>query len=246
VTQLEAQPFQLEVEDGSTREVFWQATQDPLRDGKGSIIGLIQRCQDITHQYQLEQRNKVIGRELSHRIKNSMAVISAVARITGRNASNISDYIQSFTARIAAMSRTNDLLLDSDWFGLDIQEIFKCELSPYVDKGDPAYTLNGPPVRLSIDASRNFSMISHELATNAVKYGCLGKPGGHLYVQWTRTGDQIAITWQEHCAHSITPSDDVGFGTRLFDMLPSVTVTRDFTPTGLHLTITMDGENLFA
>ncbi|MGJ8558879.1 MAG: sensor histidine kinase [Litorimonas sp.] len=246
VTQLEAQPFQLEVEDGSTKERIWQATQDPLRDAKGTIIGLIQRCQDITHQHQLEQRNEAIGHELSHRIKNSMAVINAVARITARNASNVSEFVKGFTARIDAMSRTNDLLLGNDWTGLDIRAIFKSELDPFEADGHAVYTLNGPNVRLTIDASKTLSMICHELATNALKYGCLKKSGGTLHVHWTRVDDRLIIKWQEHCVHNITASEEVGFGTRLFDMIPHVTVVRDFTPTGLHLTITMDGEMLFA
>lgn len=246
VTQLEAQPFQLEVEDGSTRELVWQATQDPLRDAKGTIIGLIQRCQDITHQFELEQRNKAIGHELSHRIKNNMAVITTVARITGRKTSNVDEFIKSFTARIDAMSRTNDLLLEDGWTSLDIHAIFEAELSPFENDGNAAYTLSGPRVRLKIEAAKNLSMICHELATNAVKYGCLQQSGGHLNVHWARDANKLVVKWQESCTQNITPSDNVGFGTRLFDMLPSVTVTRDFTPTGLHLTITMDGQKWIA
>lgn len=246
VTQQQGQPFQLKMEDGSIQERIWQATQDPLRDAKGTIIGLIQRCQDITHQHQLEQRNKAMDHELSHRIKNSMAVISAIARITGRNASNVGEFVKGFTARIDAMSRTNDLLLGDNWTGLDIRAIFKNELGHFEDDGDAVYTLNGPSVRLSINASKNLSMICHELAANAVKYGYLNKSGGTLDLHWTRVDDRLVIKWQEHCVHNVTASEGVGFGTRLFDMIPHVNVVRDFTPTGLHLTITMDGEMLFA
>lgn len=246
VTQLKALPYQLKMEDGSLQDRVWQATQDPLRDETGTIIGLIQRCEDITHQHHLEQRNKAISHELSHRIKNSMAVISALARITSRNADNIDDYVESFTRRIDAITRANELLLDNDWRGLRIDQIFKAELKPYEDEGQDAYSLDGPPVRLTIDASKNLSMVLHELTTNAVKYGCLKGTGGHLTVRWVQDADKLTINWQESCSHNITPPDNVGFGTRLFNMLPSIAVERDFTPTGLHLTITMDGEILFA
>jgi PAS domain S-box-containing protein len=246
VTQLKALPYQLKMEDGSLQDRVWQATQDPLRDETGTIIGLIQRCEDITHQHHLEQRNKAISHELSHRIKNSMSVISALARITSRNADNIDDYVESFTRRIDAISRANDLLLDNDWRGLRIDEIFKAELKPFEDEDQAAYSLDGPPVRLTIDASKNLSMVLHELTTNAVKYGCLKETGGHLTVHWVRDADTLTIKWLESCSHNISPSDNIGFGTRLFDMLPSIAVERDFTPTGLHLTITMDGEILFA
>lgn len=246
VTQQHGQPFQLKMEDASIQERIWQATQDPLRDAKGTIIGLIQRCQDITHQDQLEQRNTALSHELSHRVKSNMAVISAVARVTGRNASNVDDYVKSLNARIDSMGRTNDLMLDGNWLGLDMTEIFRNELSHSYETGQAAYTLKGPSVRLTIDASKSLSMVCHELVTNSVKYGCLKEPGGHLTIHWTRNKDKLTIKWQESCSHNITRSNKVGFGTRLFDMLPSVTVVRDFTPTGLHLTIIMDGEMLFA
>jgi len=245
-TQLEAQPFRLELENGEIIEVVWQATQDPLRDKDGNIIGLIQRAEDITKQYALEQRNRAIGYELSHRVKNIMAVVSSVARITGRNAANVDNFVRSFTARLNAMSRTNDLLAESDWHGLDVEAIFRDELSPFDGSDEPAYTLNGPPVRLAIDAAKDLSMVCHELVTNAVKYGCLRKSCGHLNVDWSRKGDQLTVDWRESCLSEIEPPNDMGFGTRLFDMLPYVTVERNFTPSGLQLTIVMDGEKVFA
>lgn len=244
-TVLEAQPFHIEQEDGEVIESVWQATQDPLRDDEGNIIGLIQRARDITQQYQLEQRNLAIGHELSHRVKNVMAVVSSVARITGRNATNVQSFVKSFTARINAMSRTNDLLARGNWSGLDVAAIFEDELSPFSEAEADAFALTGPRVRLSINSTKDLSMVCHELATNAVKYGCLGKPGGHLSVSWRRKGDRLTIEWRETCPHEIGAVGETGFGTRLFDMLPHVTVERDFTPNGLHLTIRMEGETVF-
>jgi len=246
VTKLDAQPFQVNLGDGTFEDRVWQTTQDPLRNANGEIIGLIQRCEDITQRHALETRMQAIGHELSHRVKNIMAVVSSVARITGRNYSNVSEFVENFTARLNAMSRTNDLLSQGDWNGLDIKTIFENELSPYLVDDAPSYTLNGPLIRLSNDASKDLSMVCHELATNAVKYGCLGKPGGTLTATWSRKDEQVTIHWQETCPDNITVSDRIGFGTRLFDMLPYATVERDFTPTGLHLTITMDGEKVFA
>ncbi|MEM7729346.1 MAG: HWE histidine kinase domain-containing protein [Pseudomonadota bacterium] len=245
-TTLDALPFHVELEDGHVEELFWQATQDPIRDESGAIIGLIQRTQDITERYKLQQRNEAIGHELSHRVKNIMAVVSSVARITGRNAGDVKTFVLDFTARLNAMSRTNDLLSIADWRGLEVSEILADELSPYQDGEEDAFSLSGPAVRLSVDASKDLSMVCHELATNAAKYGCLGQPGGRLDIVWTKTGDTLELAWRESCPHTVTPSDSVGFGTRLFDMLPYVTVQRDFTPSGLHLTIRMDGEKAFA
>jgi PAS domain S-box-containing protein len=244
-TVLDALPFHVEL-DGKMEERFWEATQDPLYGDDGEIIGLIQRTQDITEQHKLEQRNEAIGFELSHRVKNVMAVVSSVARITGRNARDVPSFVKSFTARLNAMSRTNDLLAQRDWVGLSVRTLFEDELSPFKGGDNPAYTLSGDPVRLAIDATKDLSMVCHELATNAAKYGCLGKPGGHLRIGWMREGDTLVIDWQEQCAHTLPEFGEDGFGTRLFDMLPYAKVERRFTPTGLHLTIRMDGEKVFA
>lgn len=246
VTSLESLPFKVEWQDGTVEERVWQATQDPIRDEDGKVIGLMQRTQDITERYQLEQRNKAIGYELSHRVKNIMAIVSSVARITGRNASNVNEFVKSFTARLNAMSRTNDLLAEGDWSGLDVRTIFKDELSPFDEADVPVYSLDGKQVKLSVDATKDLSMVAHELATNAVKYGCLGKKGGHLRISWEQNADGLTINWMETCPHVITTTDSIGFGTRLFDMLPYANVTRNFTPYGLHLTIEMEGDKVFA
>lgn len=245
-TTLDAQPFQLTLEDGSHKDVVWQATQDPIKTASGEVIGLIQRAEDVTYQFEQEQRTKAISYELSHRVKNIMAVVTSVARITGRNATDVASFVTNFTARLNAMSRTNDLLSKSDWRGLSVHAIFGNELAPYTREDDPAFALSGPKVRLSVDASKDLSMVCHELATNAAKYGCLSKDGGHLAIVWQRTGDQLVIEWRETCSRPIEVTERTGFGTRLFDMLPYATVERDFTPTGLHLKITLDGETVFA
>ncbi|MGB6230396.1 MAG: HWE histidine kinase domain-containing protein [Litorimonas sp.] len=247
ITTLEALPFKIEMDDGTFEERVWEATQEPLRNLDGEIVGLIQRTQDITEQNRLTQRNLAIAHELSHRVKNIMAVVSSVARITGRNATDVKDFVASFTARVSAMSRTNDLLSLGNWNGLEVDSILRDELSPYGEVDAPeSFKLTGPKVRLDIDASKDLSMVVHELATNAAKYGCLGENAGTLDISWTRTADRLTILWRESCAREIVPPTSVGFGTRLFDMLPYITVERDFTPSGLHLTITMDGEKVFA
>lgn len=245
-TSLEALPFHVEMKDGTIKERVWKVTHDPVHDADGTIIGLMQRTQDITDRHELEQRNIAISHELSHRVKNIMAVVSAIARITGRNATDVPAFVKSFTERLNAMSRTNDLQALENWRGLDVETILRDELSPYEREETPVYKLSGPKVRLSVIATKDLSMVCHELATNAIKYGCLQKPDGFLDIVWSRDSDQLTIRWHETCAHKIQAEGKPGFGSRLFDMLPYATVERELTPKGLYLTITMDGTNLFA
>ena len=250
-TQLDAQPFKLQFEDGSWRDLVWQATQDAVRDASGAVVGLIQHPQDITRQVELQRRNNAIGIELNHRVKNIMAVVTSIARITSRGVDSVPEFTRSFIDRLSSISRTNESLARGEWRGLTVAEAFQSALQPYGEDGS-VFTLSGPKVRLSLDATKDVAMVAHELATNAVKYGCLSDhqegEGSSLDIRWTMEDGVLRIHWTETCAHPIdipaTPGR--GFGTRLFEMLPYIDVAREFRPEGLALTITVEGEAAFA
>ena len=247
-TVLDHQPFQLEFEDGTVRDLVWEAVQDPVRNAAGQIVGLIQRAEDVTKQVELMERNRAIGFELNHRVKNIMAVVMSVARITSRNANNVQDFTADFIERLTSISRTNDQLARDEWRGLTVRDVLDGALLPYREEQSRTYMLEGPEVRLSLDATKDLSMVVHELATNAAKYGCLGDEKGALDVRWRREGNTLTVAWDETCSHPVTePQDDgKGFGTRLLDMLPYITAKRDFRDTGLHLTVTVEGADAFA
>ena len=248
-TELDAQPFQLQHSDGTVRDLVWQAVQDPIFDRDGKVVGLVQRAEDISRQHELQKRNEAIGYELNHRVKNIMAVINSIARITARNATSVDDYVKSFTRRLTSISRTNDALARDEWRGLTVKAVLDGELGPYAEDQGRTYSLSGPRVRLSLDATKDLSMVVHELATNAAKYGCLGDESGALDVSWARDGDTLRLDWVERCNHTVAAPGETattGFGTRLFDMLPYVDVTRDFRPNGLALQITVSGDAAFA
>lgn len=245
LTQLDAQPFQLEYEDGTVHQRVWQTTQDPIYDENGKVVGLLQRAEDITQQFELEQRNLAMSHELNHRVKNIMAVVMSIARITGRISTSVPSFVKSFTARLNAMSRTHDQLALNEWRGLAVQDIIEDELKPYTQNTDTAFSLKGPDVRLSVEATKDLSMLLHELTTNAAKYGCLSSDMGHLSIRWGVKDETLKLYWQELCDKEITPPKEAGFGTKLSDMLPYVEVERDYTPKGLHLVLTMEGETVF-
>ena len=248
-TVLDAQPFQLEMEDGTVSQRVWEAVQDPIRDADGTIVGMIQRAEDITRRVELTERNKAIGFELNHRVKNIMAVVMSVARITSRNATSVSEFTADFIERLTAIARTNDQLARDEWRGLTVRDVLDGALMPYREEQNRAYTLDGPNVRLSLDATKDLSMVVHELATNAAKYGCLGEEAGALSVTWKREGDTLTLTWDESCGRaSVAPPADAkpGFGTRLIEMLPYINAEREFHQGGLTITITVEGKDAFA
>ena len=247
VTEMDAQPFQLELEDGTFRQMVWRATQDPLLDGDGGVVGLIQRAEDITKQFELEQRNKAISYELNHRVKNIMAVIASIARITGRRSTDVPSFVTSFTARLNSISRTHDQLADNNWVGLNIRTVLESELDAYLEDECAEITMDGPDRPLSVEATKDFSMVIHELATNGAKYGCFGKNGGHLHLEWTVKDETLCLIWDETCRSPISPPEEgrTGFGSSLIMLLPYVDVTRTYKPDGLRLELVMSGDNVF-
>ena len=247
-TTLDAQPFQLAMSDGRTRQLVWQAVQDPVFDRDGAVVGMIQRAEDVTRQHELQRRNEAISHELSHRVKNIMAVVMSIARITSRNATSISDFTHSFIERLGAMARTNEQLAHGNWRGLDVRALLDAELGPYREEEGRTYSLDGPEIRLSLEATKDLSMVVHELATNAAKYGCLGDEAGALTVCWRFEDEALHLDWTESCNRPVDAPQPgkTGFGSRLLEMLPYIEVQRDFRPDGLALSITVSGEDAFA
>lgn len=246
VSVLDAQPFQLVQNDGSVRDVVWQAIHDPIYDEAGHVTHVIQRAEDITAQHKLEARNRAITYELNHRVKNIMSVVLAIARISGRKAKDLSSFMDSFTKRIEAMSRANDRLAHDNWQGLTVEDTLQVELSPYGLRTGVKYTLSGPTVKLSTDGAKDLSMVVHELLTNAIKYGCFSPRGGELHVSWYDVDDGLKVEWIETCDAKIDEPKGDGFGSRLFSLLPNVSIERDFRPKGVKLSVHIAAGEAFA
>ena len=245
-TSLDAQPFILEHPDGTEETRIWQAVQDPVRNAQGEVTHIVQYAEDITSRVDLESRNQAMTIEINHRVKNLMAVVTAIARISSRTAKDLPSFMTSFTNRIASMAAAHDRLAHDEWRGLTVRQTLTLELEPFAERTGANISYTGPKVKLSIAGTKDLAMVVHELLTNAIKYGCFTSQGGSLDVAWQKTEAGLNIDWIEtsHCA--VSEPGGKGFGSRLFDMLPHVSVTRDFTPTGLHLSIAIENGEAFA
>lgn len=238
--------YEIAMEDGTSAEKVWRICQDPIRNSAGDVTHILQRASDITEQVIQERQNAAVAREINHRAKNTMAVVTAIARITSRNAVDYESFLSSFTGRIDAMRRTHDRLNDDAWHGLTITETFETEMEQYAAETGAHYSLTGPEVSLSVSGTKDLALVIHELLTNAVKYGCFKTEGGKLTVSWTRIENGVEIKWLESCAHEISVSETQGFGSRLFRMLPHVQVSQDYKKTGVHTIINLTGDIAFS
>ena len=132
----------------------------------------------------VEHRQALLVRELHHRVRNSLAVVQSLLGTTARRTDSVVDFYHSFSARIAALAKTQALLTEDYWQTASLRELASHQLQPFADGEPPRFALNGPPVELSADLAVPLGMALHELAANAVKYGALSAPGGHVALTW--------------------------------------------------------------
>ncbi|MBV9236977.1 MAG: PAS domain-containing protein [Xanthobacteraceae bacterium] len=202
----------------------------------------LESTRDVTERKQWEHRQQVLLRELSHRVKNTLAVVQAIARQTLRHAPSDADFVARFDGRLAALGRAHNLLVASDWRGANLAELARSQLEAYATDSADRLHIEGIPVFLPADAATPFALVLHELATNASKYGSLSRPGGRVQVGWTSTrqnGERaLKLVWQEQGGPPVRPPTETGLGTTLIDTaIPGARVTREFRPEGLRCTI---------
>lgn len=189
---------------------------------------------DITVRRKAEQQLQMVNDELGHRMKNSMALVQAIAAQTLRGASD-REAVRAFNQRIGALSRAHDVLLQQSWSSADMHEVIKGSLGAHDDKG--RVLLHGPEMRLDPKAALSLSLLLHELATNAVKYGSLSVAGGVVDLRWSKTGDILRLIWTESGGPRVSEPSRVGLGTRLIDMGLSGagTTIKNYAPSGFSV-----------
>lgn len=182
--------------------------------------------------------------EISHRLKNSMAMVQAIAMQTLKGA-DIEDRRADFTARLSALANAHELLLKRTWHSAPLGETVRSALLPHGEAD--RFHLSGPDIDLSPKQSLSMSLAVHELATNATKYGALSVPTGSVAIDWklftAETGQPMfAWTWQETGGPEVLSPARSGFGSRLIArVLPhdfAGDVSMVYLPTGLVCTLT--------
>jgi two-component sensor histidine kinase len=166
-----------------------------------------------------ETEVRFLMRELAHRSKNQMTVISAMAKQTARNAESVPEFIQAFEKRIFGLARSTDLLLANGVVGVDLKELLSRQIDTFCPVDGLRVRVEGPPVRLNTQAAQILGMAAHELATNAVKYGAFLKESGRLAVNWTQQGDTLDFDWRETVENPAPPSERRGFGTTVLESM---------------------------
>jgi len=211
-----------------------------LEDVGGRRLAL-EITRDVTERKQWEKRQKMLLNELSHRIKNTLAVVHAIAHQSLRRG-NAEEFIDRFDGRLAALARSHDLLVQSLWLGTDLSTLARNQLEPYTSDNPNRLQIEGGPISLPADVATPFGLVLHELATNAAKFGSLSTPQGVVNVSWTtelRNNQRtLTVVWHEKGGPPVTRPDASGLGSVLIESgIPGATVSRDFRADGLVCTI---------
>ncbi|WP_308240290.1 CHASE domain-containing protein [Mesorhizobium sp. J428] len=163
------------------------------------------------------QEKDLLLQEMKHRIKNSLARVLAIARQTASGAKTVDEFSASFSARLQAMSASQDMLTRSRWQKADLRELLLTEVEQVLGNGMDADRLTGPQVEIDEATTQALGLTFHELATNALKYGAAGTGKGTVAVTWSLTRDGLRLFWRERGGGKVEPPERKGFGTRLID-----------------------------
>lgn len=202
--------------------VYLDLDYSPLYDDEGEPAGFIAIVIETTARMAAEraraiaeQHQQVLMNELNHRVKNTMAVVQAMAAQTFRRPGADQEAADVFTARLIALSRAQDVLTRASWESAGVGEIVAGLAWPVDVSG--RIQCHGPEVRLAPHQAVALGMALHELATNALKYGALSNDGGQVHIQWQVAGDHCEITWREAGGPAVQSPGQRGFGTRLIE-----------------------------
>lgn len=188
-----------------------------------------------------------LTRELTHRVKNTLANVLSIMALTRRRAHDIDDFATSLSGRIRALSATHDLLSQRDWTAAAIGAVVASELAPYMSAAgqpDTQVTLAGPDISLAPNDAMSLGLAIHELATNAAKYGALSTADGRVSVSWRLLRPDLAeVDWRETGGPPVDVPQRRGFGRELIEKIVAhelgSTVDLRFEPGGVECRLRM-------
>jgi len=229
------------------RAMWLEETGRAEFDAAGRCLRLTGLTTDITDRKHAEEQQRLLVRELDHRVKNLLASIARVAQRTREGSNSIDEYLPALDGRIQSMTNAHSLLSRSHWQGVRLAELVRSELAPFV-KADGA-SVEGPDVLLAATATQPMAIVLHELVTNASKYGALSTPDGRITVRWNLREDQarLVLEWIEAGGPLVVP-DQPGYGTGVIrNLIPyelGGTVDLVFAAEGLRCRIALPSKCL--
>jgi two-component sensor histidine kinase/CheY-like chemotaxis protein len=210
----------------SAREAVLLAENDTLRllldqAGIDAQALLIQAGIEAEQRDAADRLQKLILGELHHRVKNTLAMVSAIASQSFRGAPSIEHGQKAMEGRLIALGRAHDMLMQVSWANASLTHTLSSATEPYDSQGDRRFHFNGPDIRITSVAVIALAMTFNELCTNTTKFGSLSVPTGRVEIAWTvdEPKQRLRLVWTERGGPAVEPPTRRSFGTRMMGSL---------------------------
>jgi two-component sensor histidine kinase len=226
--------------------------------GQGNDLGMVDRVMtgifiDVTARKQSEEGHELLAGEMSHRVKNLLAIAAGLTKITSKSATSIEDMAAQLIQRLTALGRAHDLVRplpgDQGRAAL-LGDLFTVLLAPYdsTEAFSRRMKVSVPRMGVGEEAATALALVIHELATNALKYGSLSVPEGALDVSGTIVGDRVEIVWSEQGGPPVVHDEGSGYGSKLMRRTMEGTlggsISHRWPESGAHITLVFNRDRL--
>nr|WP_165937897.1 CheR family methyltransferase [Methylobacterium segetis] len=240
--------FEMEIRlrDRRGRYRWFTTRAEAVADADGAVVKWFGSCTDTHERRRAEDRQRLLLAELQHRVKNILAVVRSLAKRTAEGTASLDRFLAHFDGRLGALARTQNILTRTADSSIDLAELIGDEVINHAARDGSQVSLSGPGVRLRQKAAETLGLALHELVTNAIKYGALTVPDGHVAISWRAFGEdgdqRLLLEWRESGVRMVdTDPNRRGFGRELIeDGLTyelGATTALEFSPGGVRCVI---------
>ena len=247
-------PYEIDFRILVEEEIRWISARglgDDAALHEGQMFGVFL---DVTGRKQAEEGNELLAGEMSHRVKNLLAIAVGLTNITSQSTTTAKEMAQELTGRLTALGRAHDLVRPipgSQGHAALLGDLLSVLLSPYEDLGafKGRIRVSVPRMGVGEAAATALSLVFHELATNSLKYGALSMDTGSLDLSGLTDDDEVTLTWTERGGPAVKPPNDAGgYGSKLLNRSVSGqlggSIAYDWSAKGVVVTLRLKGEKL--
>jgi two-component sensor histidine kinase len=222
--------------NGYPEQAYFTFSYSPVLGEAGEVAGFMDTVIETTGKVEAEHRLRVLNAELGHRMKNTQAIVQAIARQTLRGMAD-EEALHAFTQRLIALSSAHEILLKQDWQAAPLKAVVEGVLVHHLEAN--RFQLDGPDFHIGPKAVLSISLMMHEMATNAIKHGSFSVPDGRVDIGWSIHGEGedtvLRLRWSERDGPPAEAPSRHGFGSRLIEggLTGTGNTKLHFLPTGL-------------
>lgn len=218
----------------------------PILGSDGRPEAILSVSRDITALKEAEDRLRLINGETQHRMKNTLAMVRAIATQTLNSDLDASETKKSFLARLVTLDDAQAMLTKANWERAAIYDIVRTAIAPHAPVS--RFVIEGPELELSSKCALGLALGLHELATNALKYGALREEAGRIQISWSVEDERFQLVWTEQDGPRVAVPSRRGFGSRIIEQALAGYFNGDsiitYEPHGLKFVLNAPAEQL--